>query len=192
MAMSFFDGLSAFLFATRSSTDKQTATQQAQAREKAIHTQVHTFQDAEVQTARVTSAVRASLAEVALAGEPSLVGTVVHASFGRDTDRYYLAEVVSVDCSAGTVFLRWLDADGERTGQVSKRANLNTLKELVDWSAKNYRDAAKRAAELDGMSNGGGGSGGSGGGGAGDDDDDDTEIEDSGSMFMVDDTSGDY
>ena len=183
MAMSFFDGLSAFLFATRSSTDKQTATQQAQAREKAIHTQVHTFQDAEVQTARVTSAVRASLAEVALAGEPSLVGTVVHASFGRDTDRYYLAEVVSVDCSAGTVFLRWLDVDGRRTGQVSKRAKLGTLKEVVDWSAEKYRDAASRAAELEAMSGRGGGVG---------DDEDTDELEDSGSMFMVDDTSGDY
>ena len=179
----FFDGLSAFLFATRSPTDDQTAAQQAQARGKYMDTQVHTFQDAGVQTTRDTSAARASLADQALAGEPSLIGTVVNATFGQDADRCYLAEVVSVDRLAGTVFLRWLDVDGRRTGQVSKRAKLGTLKEVVDLSAEKYRDAASRAAELEAMSGRGGGVG---------DDEDTDELEDSGSMFMVDDTSGDY
>ena len=190
--MSFFDGLSAFLFATRSPKDGHTAAQQAQACDKAVDTQVPTFQGAQVHATRKTLAARSSLVELALAGEPSLAGAVVHAVFGKDMERYYLAEVVSVDRSAGTVFLRWLDADGQRTGQVSKRANLDTLKELVDWSAENYRDAASRAAELERTSSRGSGTdGGSGSGGAGDDDDDD-DLEDSGAMFMVDDTSGDY
>jgi hypothetical protein len=89
---------------------------------------------------------------------PPPAGSLVRASFGLNAPpsshlpTTYLAEALSVDEVAQTVHLRWLDeSDGARTGQVTKRAPLGTVREVLAETPAEYRAAraARRKQDRD-------------------------------------------
>ena len=106
---------------------------------------------------------------------PPPAGSLVRASFGLNArpTTTYLAEALSVDEAAQTVHLRWLDeSDGARTGQVTKRAPLGTVREVLAETPAEYRAARAARRKQDCAEDG--------------------EVDGGMEVFMGDDTTGDY